>query len=217
LFNGSVYKEQWNNVQLQFFDPASLGNLSFVANGANYQVKGVETQIVWRVTHGLTVQGSASWNSSEQTNSPYLVDNNPLSVNYGKPILSVPNPYGTIGSPLAQSPPFEANMRVRYEWTVSEYQAFVQLGGQHIAHSLSVTGNVPTIAPTGSTHQAFDQPGYSTYDASLGIAKDNWNVSVVGQNITDTRGLTFISASEAIETQTVIRPRTVGLKFGYKF
>ncbi len=217
LFNGAVYKEQWNNVQLQFFDPASLGNLSFVANGANYQVKGVETQVIWRVTHGLSVQGSASWNSSEQTNSPYLVDNNPLSVNFGKPILSVPNPYGTIGSPLAQSPPFEANLRVRYEWTLSAYQAFVQLGGQHIAHSLSVTGNVPTIAPTGSTHQAFDQPGYSTYDASLGIAKDNWNVSLVGQNITDTRGLSFISASEAIETQTVIRPRTVGLKFGYKF
>jgi iron complex outermembrane recepter protein len=216
-FNGAVYREEWSNVQLQFFDPASLGNLSFVANGANYQVKGVETQLVWRVTHGLTLQGSASWNSTEQTNSPYLINNNPLSPTFGNPILTIPNPYGVQGSSLAQSPPFEANLRARYEWSFNDYQAFVQIGGQHIAHSLSVTGNVPAIAAIGATHQAFDQPGYTTYDASIGIAKDNWNVSVVGQNITDTLGLTFISAAEAIETQTVTRPRTIGLKFGYKF
>jgi len=38
-----------------------------------------------------------------------------------------------------------------------------------------------------------------------------------GQNITDTRGKVFISDSQAIETETVIRPRVLGVKFGYRF
>jgi iron complex outermembrane recepter protein len=216
-FNGTLYREDWKNVQLGFFDPSELGNLTFNTNGANYRVKGVEIQLVTRVTSGLTVQGSASWNSSSQTNSPYLIANNPLSVNYGKPITAIPNPYGVEGSPLAQSPPFEANLRVRYEWSITEYQAFAQIGGSHQAHSLSVTGNVPSIAPTGSTLQAYDQPGFTTYDGALGISRDAWVVQIYGQNLTDTLGKVFISSSEAIETQTVIRPRVVGLKFSYKF
>ena len=216
-FNGAVYKEDWKNVQLAFFDPASLGNLTFNTNGANYRVKGIETQIVARVTRGLTLTGSVAWNSSEQTNSPFLIANNPASVNFGKPITSIGNPYGVQGSPLAQSPPFQGNLRARYEWSISAYQAFVQLGAQHTAHSLSLTGDAPSIAPTGSTTQAFDQPGYTTYDAAFGASKDAWNVQMYAQNLTDTRGLTFISSSQAIETQTVIRPRVVGVKFGYKF
>ena len=65
--------------------------------------------------------------------------------------------------------------------------------------------------------QEFNQPEFTTHDASLGESKDNWNVELFGQNISDTRGLTFISASEAIQTQTVIHPRVPGLKAGWKF
>ncbi len=216
-FNGAVYQEDWNNVQLGFFDPASLGNLTFETNGANYRIRGLETQLIARVTHGLTLTGSASWNSSSQTNSPFLIANNPASVNFGKPITSIPNPYGTLGSPLAQSPPFQGNLRARYEWAINDYLAFVQAGVVHTAHSLSVVGNVPSIAPTGSTNQAFDQPGYTTYDASLGVSLNQWSTQLYAQNLTDVRGLTFISSSEAIETQTVIRPRVIGLKFSYHF
>jgi len=90
--------------------------------------------------------------------------------------------------PLAQSPPFQGNLRARYEWSINEYQAFVQLGAAHQAHSLSLTGNAPSIAPTGSITQAFDQPAFTTYDGALGVSKDAWNVQVFGQNLTDTRG-----------------------------
>lgn len=216
-FNGAVYREDWKNVQLSFFDPTELGNLTFNTNGANYRVRGVELQFVARIVSGLTVQGSSSWNSSSQTNSPFLIANNPASVNFGQPITSIRNPYGTQGSSLAQSPPFQANLRARYEWTMNDYLAFVQCGGVHQAHSLSVVGNTPSIVPLGATNQAYDQPAYTTYDGSLGVGKDAWTVQVFGQNLNDSRGKTFISSSMAIETQTVIRPRVVGLKFTYKF
>jgi iron complex outermembrane recepter protein len=215
--NGAVYQEDWKDVQLQFFDPVALGNLSFVTNGANYRVRGLELQLVAQPVHGLTIQGSGAWNRTEQQNSPFLVDNNPASVNVGKPITSIPNPYGPVGSHLADSPPFSANLRVRYEWNVTNYLAFAQVGATHQGTSLSATGNVPPIAAFGGTAQRFVQPGYTTYDASMGVSKDNWNVQLFAQNFTDTRGINFISQSEAIQTQTVIRPRVLGLRVGWRF
>jgi outer membrane receptor protein involved in Fe transport len=201
-FNGAVYQENWNNVQVKFFDPqGGLGLLSFTTNGPNYRVRGVETQLVARVTQGLTVTSSAAWNSSDQTNSPYLIGIN------GKPITSIPNPYGPLNSPLAMSPPFQANLRARYEITFDNYQAFAQLGGVHQAHSYSATGNV----------SAFDQPGYTLYDASVGIGKDAWVAQFYGQNITDARYVTFITNGQFVTQDFVGRPRTMGVKFGYKF
>jgi iron complex outermembrane receptor protein len=205
-FNGAVYQEDWKNVQVSFFDPqGGLGNLTFITNGPNYRIRGVEPQVVALVTHGLTITGAASWNSSNQTNSPFLIDTKGSMA--GQPITSIPNPYGPLNSPTSQSPPFQANLRVRYEFAISDYKAFCQIGGQHQAHSYSATGNV----------QAYDQPGFSTYDASAGVAKDAWTVQVIGQNVTDTRAALFINSNEWINAVTVNRPRTVTLRFSYKF
>ena len=223
-FNGAIYEEDWRNAQVSFFDPGATGELTFNTNGPNYRVRGLETSVVWRVTHGLTVQGSSAWNSSEQTNSPFLTVNAGCTATSnppcGAPIL-INNIFGAEGSRLAMSPPVMFNGRIRYEWTMNALQAFAQIGATHQAHELSVTGNTPSIAPGsgggGTTSAAYDIPGFSTYDASLGVSRDNWSAQLFGQNITDTRGKVFISNSLAIETQTVIRPRVLGVRFGYKF
>jgi outer membrane receptor protein involved in Fe transport len=201
-FDTSIYQEDWKNVQDTYFDPnAKLGNLAFETNGPNYRVRGVETQIIGRPLSGLTVTGSASWNSSTQTTSPYLISTS------GQPITSIPNPFGPIGSTLAMSPPFQGNLRIRYEFDWGDYRPFAQIGGQHQAHSHSATGYF----------QNFDQPSYSTYDAFLGVAKDEWTVQAYIENLTDTRADLFTSNSQQVKAITVNRPRTAGLKFSYKF
>jgi iron complex outermembrane receptor protein len=217
LFNGAVYQEDWKNVQQQFFDPSATGNLSFVTNGGDYRVRGVELQLNAQVVQGLTAQVSGAWNSSELTNSPFLIGNVPGSANFGKPITDAPNPFGNEGDSLPQSPPLQGNGRVRYQWVMNDYQPFVMAGFSYTAHSRSLPGSVPAIAVGEVVTQAFNQPGYTTYNGSFGIAKDNWVVQVVGDNLTDARGAVFISASEAIETQTIIRPRTVMLTATWSF
>jgi iron complex outermembrane recepter protein len=207
-FNGALYQEVWSNAQTGFFDPqGGLGNLAFATNGPSYRVRGVEPSFIARVTHGLTFQGSAAWNSSSQTNSPYLVDNNPASVNYGKPITSIPNPYGPIGSPTSYSPPFSGNVRVRYEWAFNDYNAFVQVGGMHQAHMVTATGYVPK----------FDIPAYSSYDASAGVSKDAWTVQIFGQNLTNVNSSLSTDSGQFIITEVPQRPRVLGVKFTYKF
>jgi outer membrane receptor protein involved in Fe transport len=206
--NGAVYQEEWKNAQVSFFDPQSgLGNIIILTNGPNYQVRGAELQIVAQVTDGLTVQGAASYNESKQTNSPYLINNNPVSPNFGQPITSILNPYGVVGSPLANSPLLQWNLRLRDEIPLGGYKAFWQLGAQHIGSSISASGYVASYV----------QPSYTTYDAAIGVAKDAWYVQCFGQNLSNVNESTSTSNAQFVETETVTRPRIAGIKFGYRF
>jgi iron complex outermembrane recepter protein len=206
--NGTVYQEDWKNTQITFFDPqGGLGDLQFGTNGPNYQVRGAELQVVARITEGLTVQASTSYNNSKQTNSPNLINNNPASPNFGKAITAVMNPYGAVGSPLANSPLSQWNLRVRDEIPFGSYNGFWQIGAQHMGDSVSATGNLV----------AYDQPSYTTYDAALGVAKDAWNVQIFGQNLTSVNASTGTNGGQFVQTETVLRPRIAGVKFGYKF
>jgi iron complex outermembrane receptor protein len=205
--NGAVYQEDWKNAQVNFFDPAALGyNLIFGNNGPNYRVRGVELQIVAKLVGGLSVQGSGSYNDTRQTNSPSLVNNNPLSPTYGQ-TLDIANPYGASGSRLANSPLQQFNLRVRDDFTLFDYNAFWQVGAAHIGDSQSATGNLIS----------YDQPSYTTYDASVGIAKDAWNVQFFAQNLTSVNASTGTNGAQFVEAEVVTRPRIAGIKFSYKF
>ena len=60
-------------------------------------------------------------------------------------------------------------------------------------------------------------PGFTTYDASTGISKGAWTVQLYGQNLTDERAKLFSSYNPFVKAVTVNRPRTLGLRFSYKF
>lgn len=206
--NGAIYQEDWKNTIVSFFDPQQgFGNLSFRTNGPDYRVRGLELQAIARVTAGLTLQGSASYNKSTQQNSPYLTNNNPASPNFGKPITSIPNVYGLPGSPLAESPLFQGNLRARYEFPVGDYNAFGQVGAQYSGGFFTGVGTVGN----------YYVPGYTTFDVAAGIAKDAWNVELFAQNVGNKLASTYTSTAQFITTETVLRPRIAGVKFGYKF
>jgi iron complex outermembrane receptor protein len=224
--NGSVYRMDWNDVQFTLYNPAALGNTTFIVNGPNYRTTGVELQLVARVTEALTVQGSSSWNSANQTSAPCLVSNNPGSPTLGQCITTVKgkpyaNPFGSLDTRPAFSPPLEFNLRARYDWSFKDYKAFVMAGGSHIAHM----SNEPASYPDGNTITGFpftttlryDQPGYTTYDASLGVAKDNWSVEAYGQNLSNSDASTFTSSAQFIKSEVPLRPRVLGVKIGLKF
>ena len=217
LVNGALYQENWDNVQTGLFCPScGFGNVSFQTNGPFYRVRGAEIQIAAHVLRGLSLNGSAAWNSSSLTNSPALIDNNPASPNFGKPITTryvqgqpypVANVYGTPGSPLAFSPPFEANLRARYNWLIGSYMPFVEVGFQHQAHTHSATGYLTT----------YNQPGWTTFDASVGVSKNDWTVTLYSTNLTNVNKSLFTSTSQFIVTETPMRPRVIELTIHYSF
>jgi iron complex outermembrane receptor protein len=231
LWNGAVYREKWNNVQIEFFNPGVVGNLFYDTNGQDFLIKGIETQLVARVMTGLTLQAAANWNRSEQQNAPTLLVNNPAAPGYGQPITNacnlflgscsqVQNPFGTIGSPTANSPPLHFSVGARYEWLIAGYAPFVQVGATHNGHSFTQAGSNPTyhLGGTVSTSRGrFENPAYSTYDASAGVSKDAWYLTLSCENLSNSNASTFVSSQQFITAQTPLRPRVITGIFGYKF
>ena len=230
LINGSLYDMRWDNVQMQFFNPLVLGNTTFAVNGPNYKVQGLELQFQARITDGLSLIGSGSLNHAKQTNSPCLVNNIPGSAGYNSCIVetgaigaesSFANPFGDVGSTPAFSPRSQFNMRFRYDWEFGGgYKAFWQIG----ANRTGSMYNQPATYPSGAgvtdittVELRYLQAGYNTVDASVGVAKDNWNVSLYGTNLNNSHASVFTSSAQFIESQVPIHPRVIGLKMGFKF
>ncbi|MGO9426856.1 MAG: TonB-dependent receptor [Steroidobacteraceae bacterium] len=221
LVNGAIYQENWTNTQISIFDPSVTGNLTFNDNGPNYRVRGGELSVVARVTHELTITGSASYNKSEVIETKSFV--NPTT---GQPI-TIANPFGELGSPLANSPEFQGNIRARYEFVVNDYKPFVQVGATTQTYSYSTTDRLTqtlatpmpgTGAPGGPpTGVDFKNPGYSTFDASAGVGKDAWTASLYVDNLGNKLAWPYSFYAEYVKADTIIRPRTAGLRFSYKF
>jgi iron complex outermembrane recepter protein len=230
-WNGAIYRENWDNVQIEFFNPGVVGNLFYDTNGQNFVIKGIETSLAAQLTQGLNLQAAAAWNNSQQVNSPALLVNNPASPGYGKPITNacnlflfvcapVLNPFGSVGFPSADAPPLQFSLHGRYEWHLNSYVPYVQVGAFHTAHSFTQAGANPTFSLGGAISTSrgrFENPAYTTYDASIGVAKDAWHFSLSCENLSDSNASTFISSQQFITAQTPLRPRVITGTFGYQF
>lgn len=234
--NGSIYKEEWKNVQTALFNPGVLGNLTLAVNGADYEVKGAELQLTARATQNLTLIGSISYNDAKQTASPCLKNNVVGDPNIGQCITTyysnvvagpkqVINALGTPGTPTAYSPKVQANLRARYDWTVNDFNWFGQVGVIYVGKMFnntntdpSVNGDNPAaIQYINTTLFRFEQPSYTTYDASFGVSKDQWSVQLFGQNLGDSNASTFTSTAQFVKTEVPLRPRVLGVRVGIKF
>ena len=219
-------------MQIALFNPGLVGNVFYNSNGQNFDLQGLETSLVYRPIGGLTFQAAASWNQSKQVNSPSLIDNNPASNNYGHPIttncdstgnncVAVSNVYGPPGSPTADSPPLQFSIRARYDFSLSDsLLAFAQVGASHVGHSYTQAGANPPLTtgdPITTGRLRFEDPAYTTFDASFGISKDQWMVSVFGENLGDSHAAVFTSTDQFIVAQTPLRPRVIGVSVEYKF
>ena len=217
-WNGAIYQEDWNHTQIGVSGHGLIG-AEITLNGGNYRVRGIETSGVARVTSGLTLEAGAAWNHSELVKQATFlwadttpIDFSALQSSSGK---KVSNPNGALGSPLAGAPSFQGNIRARYEFTLNGYSAFAQIGAVHQSHSLATTYQLSLDLQGNSI--AYDLPAFTTYDAALGVSKDAWLVQVYGENLTDTRAELYANYTQWYKAITVSRPRTIGLRFSYKF
>jgi outer membrane receptor protein involved in Fe transport len=229
-----------------FNPAAGFGNTAFATNGPTYHIKGVEAQIFARPYEGLTINGSATYNESKQANEPCFISNNPTSSSFGNCVterfggfdangaatpLPVQSPFGSVGSITPFSPKFQGNIRVRYEWAgKGGMDWFIGAGANYISSQFNqpatypdgdVPGNGNVLGPNGiivpaTTVLRYRMPGYALADAQIGFSRDNWTVTIFGENLFNSRASTFTNSSQYIKTSTVVRPLTYGIKIAAK-
>jgi iron complex outermembrane recepter protein len=233
LLNMSAYLMHWSDIQQTLFDPQNLGNTSFVAQGASYSIKGVEVQLVTRPTEGLTLQGTGSWNRSNQTETPCLesvgvttaTPNNPTPAGQCITIVKgVPytNPWGVTGSSLPYSPAQQFSFLVRYDWNRPTIKPFALLHVSHIGAMRNAPENYPdgndsAQNPPTTTLLKYTIPACTTYDAALGMLHGNWSAEIEGTNITNAYGPSNISSAQFIKATVPLRPRVILMRFGFSY
>ena len=137
-----------------------------------------------------------------------------------------PNPFGQPGARLPFSPPWMFNLLARYDWTGGAYKRFAWVGASHIASMSNEPANFPDgnapseNPPTGSPNTTllrYQIPGYTTYDAGLGVAKNNWTAQIQCNNLTNTYGPAKIASDQLIKAEVPLRPRVITFLIDYRF
>lgn len=187
-FNGNVYFIDWADMQISRFDPQNVSILTFIENGADSEIRGVEGDVTWSATDNFTLSGAFSYNDTELTDvSAQIVELAPE------------------GSQLPLVPEFQATLRGRYNWYLSGYHVFAQGALQYADESYS-----SLVA-----EERRKQDSYTTADASLGVNKDDWKAELFVENLTDERAELFINNQDDIRRIATNRPRTISLRVSF--
>ncbi len=197
-WNGAVYAEKWDDFQFSFL---GANGLTEIRNAGKAKMRGVESDINWLVTEGLTLTGSAAYTKAE------------LDEDY-TPDPSAP-PEALKGTTLPITPKFKANLVARYEWPIGEMDA-------HVQGALAYTGsNYPDLtiddrAVVGKISS------YTTVDLTTGLERGSWRVEAYVKNLFDEDGALnkFVQCTSSVCSRVYtipIRPRTIGFRFGQSF
>jgi outer membrane receptor protein involved in Fe transport len=93
-------------------------------------------------------------------------------------------------------------------------------GANHVgqmSNEIQAFASGDTVLIPVTTLERYTMPGYTTYDAAFGVAKDNWTVQITGSNLTNSDASTNTSSAQFIKSEVPLRPRVIMGMFGYKF
>ena len=197
--NGAAYYIKWDNLQSQVYRPKD-SFLTFVQNAADAEIKGVEGSMIWRGVRGLTVNSAFTYTHSRLTRVTTGVSN-----------------LRPVGSQLALTPELQANLGVRYEHEVANgVNGYVRLGAEAAGRMLS-TIDRGADALGNPLQGDYHLKPYQTYDAAVGVVRDNWTFELYGDNLSNTRAQLYANASDRVLRITTNRPRTFGVRFSTKY
>jgi outer membrane receptor protein involved in Fe transport len=210
--NGAVFYERWKDVQTSIQGESGITS---IVNAGDAKVEGVEMEINWAATDHLTLSASGTGLLRAELTTTFCAPTKD-----GRPTFGCTDPAdidAVAGTQLPVTPKVKANGTARYGFEVGDYKAFVQ---GSVIHQNSTTYSLEA-----SRYIAGDTPKFTTFDFSVGAAKDNWHVEAYIENAFDKRGqLGKLSECDDALNYCVsnakvypIKPMQFGIKFGQQF
>lgn len=195
-FNGSAFFVDVSGMQTTIFDP-SIVNLFFSDNAADAEIKGVEGDFTWAPAsiEGLTVAGAFSFLDTEITR------------------VLVPTDDVQEGSDLAFAPPYQGNLRVRYEWDLEQRVADQNLTAYIMPQIVFSDDSYTDVVEINK----MKLDGYTTLGGTLGVQADNWTAELFATNLTNEYAALSGSFVYDRKRITPMRPRTIGIRVSYDY
>lgn len=214
-WNGAVYYQEWKDFQFSF-----LGENSFtvIQNGPDARIYGLETDITWNPTPGLTITGSGAYTDAKTKQD--------LCLTAGATTCAAGDLSAPKGTRLPITPKFKGNASVRYEFETGAVKPYVQAV---VSHSSSAASDIRFNDGRNQNprQQLGRLPSWTTADFAVGANWERFTTELFIQNAFDERaqisrfvncGLCYPAQGAGSRAYAVVqRPRTIGFRAGYRF
>lgn len=201
---GSIYHINWKDVQVS--SRTVNGAVGITANAAKARSQGFEFAFNGRINENITVSGNYAYNDVKlSSNAPKVVDGT-FDVFSGDRLPGTPKHAGAAA--VNYKRPLENGMDLNASWSV------IYTG--EIYSKIGLRGSGEVI------------PDYWLNKASVGVSKDNWDISLFADNIFNEYAIISVAndfstigkvdgVTKRYYAYGVLRPRSVGLEFRYKY
>jgi len=192
-WNGAAYFMKWSDIQYTVYEFSLVPCCGSTYNLSTAKSKGVETDMSFAATEALTLSVAAAYNDARTTADFVL----PFT---GK--LSVPT-----GTELPNVPEWKASLQGRYQFRISDFDAYTQLSYSYNGSSFS------EIVP----ENRYQQDAYSLVNLRGGISRDDWGIDLYINNLTDEVADYYVHPRQYEPSTVVNRPQSFGAGFWKKF
>jgi len=223
-FNGAIYQQDWNGIQLSFI---GANGLSEVRNAGIARIRGIEVDFGYQ-SGGFSLNVGGSYNDAE-IREDFCAIANPefdCTIPGGTPADPIDNELlAPAGTRLPTTAKFKGTAVGRYEFPLGSWDA-------HVQGALSHVGERRADLRDAQNEIIGDLPSFTTFDFTLGADAGDYRVELFATNLFDSRGRYStslqcqaavcgdpdgVTGTGGVFYDTVIKPRTVGLKVGLDF
>ena len=213
LLNAAVYFIDWNDIQI--LGTSDTGGLPITVNGGKAESKGIELTTRWSITDNFELAANYTFNDAQLSeDAPGLVDG--VDAFDGDRLAGAPEQQGTLL--LAYTRPLDNGLTVMADY------------------SLTAVSDVYTKVGLRDNGEAL--PGWAVHGLSFSLTDGTWTARLYADNLFDKYAVTSVRRDPtyirrlgtgpddvvpeqqfASRTyfQSMLRPRTVGLEFTYRF
>jgi iron complex outermembrane receptor protein len=198
--NAAIFWIDWQNIQVQANRVSD--SIQFATNIGAARSRGAEFEITILPVKGLTIGLNGAY-----------VDAKVTKLSASEAAISG----AVLGARLA-SPKFQGAAYLRYQTVLTgRVEGFVSADIQHVGSYPNMFPNVPgnpnvRVATYGVTDS------YNNVDFQLGVVSGPLTISAYLENAFDDHSITYIHPEAFIASRYgTLRPRTVGMRAGYKF
>ena len=206
--NLAAYFMQWDNFSVQIEDPQpNVFQLGFV-NFPSADITGVEGDFAVQISEHWSLDGSASWNNAEISQTATFTVTDSDGVSYPFTVEK--------GQRLPLTPDWTAALGIEYRSgrNVMNGEPFARFDYAYVGNSVNSLEN---FSSSSFTSPVYEQPSYQTGDFRVGLESDAWTASLFVDNLWDERGQQFFSTRWVTPRLSINRPRTVGAQLRYRF